>query len=135
MLVGVGSAVVLGSGFLPWLRLRRGYSGFELARLVGRLGDEYPVVPPSWIGITWYALPLLAASSWVVLFAPGPVRVRRVHAVFGVAMGAMTIAYGVAAVHYGRIVAGEIVDCGGALLVCTGSLLQPRLLSTINRAE
>jgi hypothetical protein len=135
MLVGVGSAVVLGSGFLPWLRLRRAYSGFELARLVGRLGDEYPVVPPSWLGITWYVLPLLAALSWVVLFAGGPVGVRRVHAVLGVAMSAITLAYGVAAVHYGRLVAGEMVACGGALLVCAGAVLQLRLLSTINRAE
>lgn len=135
MLVGVGAATVLGSGFLPWLRLRRDYSGFELARLVGRLGDDYPVVPPSWIGITWYVLPLLAVLAWIAMFAHSPVRVRRVHVCLGAAMTGITIAYGVAAVHYGRLAVGEIVACGGAISVWAGAMLRPRLLSTIKCAE
>lgn len=71
------SATVLASGFAPWLRLlRTDFSGYGMARLVVVAGDEYPVVPPSWIGLTWYLLPATAATAWIVAFARSPALVR-----------------------------------------------------------
>lgn len=105
---------------MTWFHLNRDYTGFRLAQLVTSLGDDYPIVPPSWLGVTWYLLPALAASSWVALFHRGVVAVRPIHLGLGLLMAAMACGYGVAAVRYGQLAWGEVTACFGAVLVIVG---------------
>ncbi len=125
-LVGLGAAAVVASGFLPWLHLGRDYSGYRLSRLVRELGDDYPLVPPSWVGVVWWVVPVLAVVCWVVLFAGARPGVRPVHGALGLALVAVALTFLGVAVHYGRATSGQVVAVAGALAIVAGALVDRR---------
>lgn len=118
--MAAGAATVVVSGFLPWLHLARGYSGYRLSGLVRSLGDDYPLVPPSWVGLAWWVVPLLGATCWVVLFVGGAPRVRAVHGLLGAGLAVVSLAFVGVATQYGRLAAGQIVALAGAAAVLAG---------------
>lgn len=120
--VALGAAIVVASGFLPWLRLGRTYTGFRLARLVGSTRDRSGPIPV-WAAFVWYLLPALGAVTWIALFRGPRPGVRPVHLVLGLAMVLMTQVYLATAWQHGRIVPGEPVAAIGAALVLAGVLL------------
>ena len=121
-LVGAGSAAVLLSGLLPWLRLLRSdFTGYRLAELVVIAGDQYPVIPPSWVGLLWYLLPLGGALAWIVLFWRSEVAVRPVHLGLAAGLAAMSGAYIGIAAHYGQTRPGAYVAIGGSALMFAGA--------------
>lgn len=121
VLIALGAAAVVASGFLPWFRLRRTYSGYTLARLVVALGD-YELGVPAWLGVAWYVLPAVAALAWVLLFHGGRVGVRRRgHLGCGAALLALSAGYVAAAAHYASVEAGEVVALVGSAAVLAGA--------------
>jgi hypothetical protein len=97
-------------------------SGFRLAELVASVGDEYRLGPPSWLGIAWYALPLAAVASWIALFVPGPMRVRRAHGPLAAGMVALSAGFAVAAARTVGVCEGEIVALVGSVVALGGSV-------------
>jgi hypothetical protein len=127
-LVAAGSASIVVSGFLPWLRLRRDYSGFRLARLLYAMGDDYPVLPPSWLGLVWYLIPLAAVISWIALFSPEVIHVRRIHGLLCAVLVPLLMTCVGVAVHYGAVVSGHIVAAAGVAGIVCGFVIRPRVL-------
>ena len=122
VLIGSGSVIALCSGFLPWLRLlRTDFTGFGMARLVVVTGDDYPLVPPSWLGLVWYAVPVLAIVAWITLYWRGRIARRVAHRWISTSLCLLTLAFLPAAAHYGEVRPGALLAFGGSVAMLAGS--------------
>jgi hypothetical protein len=118
----VGAALVAVSGFLPWVQVAgRSRSGFRSAALVIAIGDDYQIGPPSWTGIAWFVLPLIAALAWLWLFFWAPVGPRRAHRWMAVTLLGAVSFCAIEAARHGSMQLGLLAALAGSALIGIGA--------------
>ncbi|MDH3752845.1 MAG: hypothetical protein OEU32_03135 [Acidimicrobiia bacterium] len=117
-----GAAAVVASGLLPWLELGSStLSGFRLADLIVSLGDDVGPAPPSWIGVAWYGIPVLAVVGWLTVFFPAPPAARRSHVVIGAICAGGGLFYAFVSSRYQGVPMGPLITIiGGAAMAVAG---------------
>lgn len=120
--VALGAGLVMVSGFLVWFRfLGVDLTGFRMARLVNEYDGVIDDVPPGFLGILWYLLPLIGALTWIVLFLKLPLTVRAAHVWLGMTtVITVGVFLGVAA-RRSDIATGPVVAFLGGVLIVVGA--------------
>lgn len=123
----IGAFFVVSAGFFPWFQIDTGaqVSGYRLAELTLALDTSF--LPPAWVAFTWYLLPALAISGFIVAMSRPSRRTRASLVSLVVALCALAATFLVIAAGASQpLQVGPVIAGAGSIAMLGAVLLAPR---------